>query len=186
MASADLERFLQAIVDDHALASGIKPLASDIELVQFACRQGFEISLSEWGRHVAMDRLQQSDDELELSLRADPSHWSWAFRQTARWRSLLMAGAQVQGVVAAPAPTSAADGPGEMDASQKDSALESFIAKARQDPALRDRIKFARNQDEVLDLAQQQGFAIDSLTILRRWSQHSDFSKPTWFGWFEE
>ena len=70
--------------------------------------------------------------------------------------------------------------------SQKDSNLESFIALARQDDQLRSDIKAALNQDQVIDIALSRGFSFDSLTILRRWSKHTDFSQDTWLGWFSE
>lgn len=70
--------------------------------------------------------------------------------------------------------------------SQKDSNLESFIAMARQDDQLRSDIKAALNQDQVIDIAISRGFSFDSLTILRRWSKHTDFSQDTWLGWFSE
>ncbi len=70
--------------------------------------------------------------------------------------------------------------------SQKDSNLESFIALARQDDQLRSDIKAALNQDQVIDIAISRGFSFDSLTILRRWSKHTDFSQDTWLGWFSE
>ncbi|PTT92020.1 hypothetical protein DBR45_54425 [Pseudomonas sp. HMWF031] len=69
---------------------------------------------------------------------------------------------------------------------QKDAALQAFIALVRSRPDLKDQVKAARNQDDVISLAAQQGFSIDSLTLLRSWSQVSDFSKPTWFGWFDD
>ena len=69
---------------------------------------------------------------------------------------------------------------------EKDAALASFIQLLKTRPDLKDQVKSARNQDEVIGLAQAQGFAIDSLTLLRSWSQVSDFSKPTWFGWFDD
>ena len=53
-------------------------------------------------------------------------------------------------------------------------------------PDLKDQVKFARDQDVVIELANAQGFPVDSLTLLRRWNKVSDFSKPTWFGWFDE
>ena len=70
--------------------------------------------------------------------------------------------------------------------SQKDSNLESFIAMARQDDQLRSDIKAALNKDQVIDIALSRGFSFDSLTILRRWSKHTDFSQDTWLGWFSE
>ena len=68
----------------------------------------------------------------------------------------------------------------------QDQLLERFIALARTDDGLRDEIKSALNQDEVISIAERHGFAVDSLAILRKWSQHTDFSKPTWMGWFDE
>ena len=68
----------------------------------------------------------------------------------------------------------------------RDSALESFIEKVRQDEDLRSRIKSALNQDDVIEIASSYGYEFDSITILRRWSLHTDFSQDTWMGWFEE
>ena len=68
---------------------------------------------------------------------------------------------------------------------EKDQALQAFITLVRTRADLKDQVKFARNQDEVIAIAKAQGFEIDSLTLLRSWSQVSDFSKPTWFGWFD-
>ena len=73
-----------------------------------------------------------------------------------------------------------------MTDAQQDQLLEQFIALARTDKDLRDEIKSALNQDEVIAIALRHGFEIDSLTILRKWSKHTDFSKPTWMGWFED
>ena len=69
---------------------------------------------------------------------------------------------------------------------EQDQALQSFIALARSDSEVRELIKQARNQDEIIDIAQERGFQFDSLALLRQWSQHTDFSKPTWMGWFDD
>ena len=195
MANSELERFVQAIADDHGLATGIKTLGSHYDIVAYANIRGYSITLAEWGRYLAMDWLQTSDADLASVHRADPAHWSWAFRQLSRWRALLMDGAESEGMLgpsdfavprnesvaqpaSAPAPT--------LTDSEKDAALASFIQLLKTRPDLKDQVKSARNQDEVIGLAQAQGFAIDSLTLLRSWSQVSDFSKPTWFGWFDD
>ena len=73
-----------------------------------------------------------------------------------------------------------------MSDAEQDQLLEQFIALARSDQSLRDEIKAALNQDEIISIAQARGFSLDSLSILRKWSKHSDFSKPTWLGWFED
>ena len=191
MATADLERFVQAIVDDHGLATGIKTLGSHYDLVAYANIRGFGITLAEWGRYVAMDSLQASDDAITLALRADPAHWSWAFRQVSKWRGLLMDGAGSDGLlgpaefgVSPSAHWSASPEP--LTDAQKDDALAAFIASVRHQPELKQQVKAARNQDEVIALAADQGFTIDSLTLLRSWSAVTDFSKPTWFGWFDD
>ena len=67
-----------------------------------------------------------------------------------------------------------------------DQVLERFISLAKSDSSLKAEIKSALNQDEVIAIAHQRGFMIDSLTILRKWSKHTDFSQPTWMGWFED
>lgn len=197
MANSELERFVQAIADDHGLATGIKTLGSHYDIVAYANIRGYSITLAEWGRYLAMDWLQTSDADLASVHRADPAHWSWAFRQLSRWRALLMDGAESEGMlgpadfamprnesVAKPA-SAPASAPTLTDA-EKDAALASFIQLLKTRPDLKDQVKSARNQDEVIGLAQAQGFAIDSLTLLRSWSQVSDFSKPTWFGWFDD
>ena len=196
VASAELERFVQAIVDDHGLATGVKSLGTHYDIVAYANIRGYAVNLPEWGRYVAMDALQATDADIALMHQADPTHWSWAFRQLSRWRSLLMDGAGSEGLLG-PAdlaasskntisaePTSAASMPLTDD--QKDAALRAFIDLVRSRPDLKDQVKGARTQDEVIGLAEQQGFFIDSLTLLRSWSQVSDFSKPTWFGWFDD
>ena len=73
-----------------------------------------------------------------------------------------------------------------MSDAEQDQVLEQFIALAKADQGLQDEIKSALNQDQVIDIAAQRGFVVDPLAILRKWSQHTDFSKPTWMGWFSE
>ena len=69
---------------------------------------------------------------------------------------------------------------------QQDAVLNSFIELARKDQALKAEIKAALYQEQVIAIAASRGYEFDSLTILRKWSQHTDFSKDTWMGWFEE
>ena len=69
---------------------------------------------------------------------------------------------------------------------EQDQLLESFIELARSHDTIRDEIKSALNQEEVISIAARHGFAVDSLAILRKWSKHTDFAKPTWMGWFDD
>ena len=73
-----------------------------------------------------------------------------------------------------------------MSDAEQDQILEKFITLAKADQGLQDEIKSALNQDQVIAIAAERGFVIDPLAILRKWSQHTDFSKPTWMGWFSE
>ena len=201
MASSELDRFVQAVIADHGIATGIKTLSTHYDLVAYANISGFSISLIEWGRHIAMDSLQSTDSELELLQCADPAHWSWAFRQLSSWRPLLMEGTLTEGLLGTAdfgsipqesdqneftEPTTVAHDLRPISDIQRDEALESFIKMLKSRPDLKDQVKFARDQDAVIELANAEGFPIDSLTLLRRWNKVSDFSKPTWFGWFDE
>ena len=69
---------------------------------------------------------------------------------------------------------------------EQDQILEQFIVLAKTDKRLQDEIKSALNQDQVIAIAAERGFQIDPMAILRKWSKHTDFSKPTWMGWFTE
>ena len=70
--------------------------------------------------------------------------------------------------------------------SQKDQILRDFIELAQKDSELKEEIKSALNQDELISIAEQKGYFFDSLTLLRKWSEHTDFSQPTWMGWFAD
>ena len=72
-----------------------------------------------------------------------------------------------------------------LSASQ-DQVLEAFITLVREKPDLKAQIKAALNQDQVIEIAADNGFDIDSAAILRKWSKHTDFTQDTWMGWFEE
>ena len=69
---------------------------------------------------------------------------------------------------------------------KQDLSLQSFITMVRRDPTLKAEIKAALNQDDVIAIAASMGYEFDSSTILRRWSKHTDFTKDTWMGWFDE
>ena len=181
MSSTELQRFIKQIEVDHTLATGLKSTSCQLGIVQFAADHGFEFTLSEWIRFCLMDQLQLPDRDLEMIWTTKTDHWSWAFRQIAAWRSLLMDGANKDSVMEL-SPSSSKNVSTD---DNKDQLLENFIALARQDPTLKDQIREARNDSEILEIANERGFAIDSMTLLKKWSQHTDFSKPTWLGWFD-
>ena len=178
MSSFDLQKFISAVVQEHSLATGLKQLSHPGQIAEFARSRGFEVSVSEWIRAAWLDQLQLSDQDLERIWSTSPDHWSWAFQQIAPWRSMLMEGAMAAVPQVDSAPTKLTD-------ADMDQLLNRFIEVARQDQVLKQQIKDAKNDTEIIDLATSLGYPFDSLTLLRKWSQHTDFSKPTWFGWFQ-
>lgn len=185
MSSNQIENFLQLVVDDHKVAEHIKILETHYQIVAFANSIGFNIELSTWARFVAFDWLQLSDIQLKSIFQADPKHWSWAFRQISKWHLLLMDGVKDLGLLEAIVfdklilPSASSD-----VISDSDNALKCFIEAIRNRPEIVQQIQLARNEDDVISIAFQQGYVIDSKSILRKWSEHTDFSKPTWYGWF--
>lgn len=180
-----IEDFVQLVVDDHKVTERMKILQTHYQIVAFANSINFNFELSTWARFLAFDWLQLSDSQLQSVLQADPTHWSWAFRQISKWQPLLMDGAKdlglLEAIYFAPAilPGALTD-----SFSDSDNALKCFIEAIHNRPDIVQEIQLARNEDEVINIAFQQGYVIDSLSILRKWSEHTDFSKPTWYGWF--
>lgn len=180
-----IENFVQLVVDDHKVTERIKTLQTHYQIVAFANSINFNFELSTWARFLAFDWLQLSDSQLQSVLQADPKHWSWAFRQISKWQTLLMDGAKDLGLLEA-INFAPAILPGALtdSSSDSDNALKCFIEAIHNRPDIVQEIQLARNEDEVINIAFQQGYVIDSLSILRKWSEHTDFSKPTWYGWF--
>ena len=180
MSQGELQRFVKNIETDHLLATGLKEQTDHHGIVKFAKSMGFSFTLSELIRFCWLDQLQLSDDLLDSIWSTKRDHWSWAFRQIEPWRNLLMSGADEGSQMVSSQP---AEQPAVIQ--DKEQLLEDFINLARQDQTLQQKIREARNDSEILEIANSQGFAIDSMTLLKKWSQHTDFSRPTWLGWFE-
>ena len=92
MHSPQINEFIQAVVYDHSIATGLKACESDQGIVDYAASKGFDFSLSEWQLHLVLDRKTLSDAELAKILMVPAEHWSWAFRKVALWRAMLMDG----------------------------------------------------------------------------------------------
>ena len=90
MESPHLDSFLKAVVYDHAIATGLKRCMTQAEIVAYANSLGFLISLEEWQCHIDADWSSLDPAAQSKISDCDPSHWSWAFRQTAIWRAMLM------------------------------------------------------------------------------------------------
>ena len=87
-----IDEFIQAVVYDHSIATGLKACESDQDIIDYAASKGFVFSSSEWQLHLALDRKTLSDAEMAKILMVPVDHWSWAFRKVALWRAMLMDG----------------------------------------------------------------------------------------------
>ena len=92
MNPSPIDEFIQAVVYDHSIATGLKACESDQDIIDYAASKGFVFSSSEWQLHLALDRKTLSDAEMAKILMVPVDHWSWAFRKVALWRAMLMDG----------------------------------------------------------------------------------------------
>ena len=93
MSSQELRRFVYSVVRSHELATGLKPLTTHEQIIAYGLQQGFDFANSDWSNLYEQDLLSQPSALQESIREADPSHWSWAFRQLSVWRAMLMEGA---------------------------------------------------------------------------------------------
>jgi len=89
---SQLLEFVNAVVYDHSLATGLKSCNSDHEIVDFAESKGFNFSQSQWHDFVIQDLSLLSSEDLEIVSNTASEHWTWAFRRTKSWRNMLMPG----------------------------------------------------------------------------------------------
>ena len=87
-----IDEFIQAVVYDHSIATGLKACEADQDIIDYAASKGFVFSSSERQLHLALDRKTLSDAEMAKILMVPVDHWSWAFRKVALWRAMLMDG----------------------------------------------------------------------------------------------
>ena len=93
MHSEELTRFVNEVIRSHELATGLKPLSSHQEIIAYGQQQGFDFSEAQWNLYYEHEFFGLSVSIQQKVLSADPSHWSWAFRQLTAWRAMLMEGA---------------------------------------------------------------------------------------------
>ena len=91
--SRNIDQFVQAVIYDHSVATGLKVCESNQQIVDYACSLGYSVTQFEWSEYVAEDRLSLPASQSDLIRAADVTHWSWAFRQVSHWRAMLMEGA---------------------------------------------------------------------------------------------
>lgn len=88
-----IDEFVQAVIYDHSVATGLKVCESNQQIVDYAFSLGYSFTHSEWSDYVQADWLLLPASQSDLIRAADVTHWSWAFRQVSSWRAMLMEGA---------------------------------------------------------------------------------------------
>ena len=91
--SQHIDQFVQSVIYDHSVATGLKACENNQQIVDYACSLGYTFTQIEWSQYVAADWLSLSVSQSDLIRAADVTHWSWAFRQISSWRAMLMEGA---------------------------------------------------------------------------------------------
>ena len=89
---SQLLEFVNDVVYDHSLATGLKSCNSDQGIVDFAECKGFNFSLSQWHDFVIQDLSLLSSEDLDIVSNTASEHWTWAFRRIKPWRNMLMPG----------------------------------------------------------------------------------------------
>ena len=91
--SQTIDQFIQAVIYDHSVATGLKSCESDQQIVDYASSLGYTFTHVEWSSYVAADWSSLSASQSDLIRATNVTHWSWAFRQVSPWRAMLMEGA---------------------------------------------------------------------------------------------
>ena len=93
MSDSVIDDFVQMVIYDHSIATGLKSCKTNQDIVDFAASRDYFFSITAWLQYVELDTAVLSEAEV-LAIQAIASdHWSWAFRQIAPWRAMLMDGA---------------------------------------------------------------------------------------------
>ena len=93
MSVSVIDDFVQMVIYDHSVATGLKSCKTDQDIVDFAATCDYFFSITAWLQYVESDSACLTKSEA-LAIQAIASdHWSWAFRKIAPWRAMLMDGA---------------------------------------------------------------------------------------------
>ena len=93
MSVSVIDHFVQMVIYDHSVATGLKSCKTDQDIVDFAASCEYVFSITAWLQYVELDSAGLSESEA-LAIQATANdHWSWAFRKIAPWRAMLMDGA---------------------------------------------------------------------------------------------
>ena len=93
MSSTQLQSFIEAVVQHHEIATGLKRQTDHAGIVSYANEQGYDFSLEEFEDFFKQEFSALAPGLQSKVLSASPQHWSWGFRQITAWRAMLMDGA---------------------------------------------------------------------------------------------
>ena len=93
MSFSVIEQFVQMVVYDHSVATGLKSCKTDQDIVDYAASRDYVFSIKAWHQYVELDSVSLPESEALAIQVISNDHWSWAFRKVAPWRAMLMDGA---------------------------------------------------------------------------------------------
>ena len=93
MSNSVIDKFVQMVVYDHSVATGLKSCKTDQDIVNFAASCDYVFSITAWLHYVESDSVSLSESEANAIQAISTDHWSWAFRKVEPWRAMLMDGA---------------------------------------------------------------------------------------------
>ena len=93
MSDSVIDNFVHMVIYDHSVATGLKSCKTDQDIVDFAASRNYFFSITAWLQYVESDSAFLTESEALAIQAIANDHWSWAFRQIAAWRAMLMDGA---------------------------------------------------------------------------------------------
>ena len=93
MSDSAIDDFVQVVIYDHSVATGLKSCKTDQDIVDFAASRDYFFSITAWLQYVESDSACLTEPEALAIQAIANDHWSWAFRKIAPWRAMLMDGA---------------------------------------------------------------------------------------------
>ena len=93
MSASVIYDFVQMVIYDHSVATGLKSCTTDQDIVDFAASRNYFFSITAWLQYVESDSACLTESESSALQAIASDHWSWAFRRIAPWRAMLMDGA---------------------------------------------------------------------------------------------
>ena len=93
MSESAIDDFVQMVIYDHSVATGLKSCKTDQDIVDFAASRDYIFSITAWLQYLESDSACLTEPEALASQAIANDHLSWAVRKIAPWRAMLMDGA---------------------------------------------------------------------------------------------